>query len=337
MVKLRGEKRFLRIVVSATGLPALRWRLLPPGLYCLNYHRIGDSALCPFDRNSFSCTAEQFDLHLRVLRSRFELINLERLSYYIAHPHRVRAPLALLTFDDGYRDNFTLAFPILQRYSVPAAFFLPTGFIAGQHLPWWDQIAWLLRHCRRPQIRFPGTEEALPLSPASLEASIRRALRLAKTNRKFSFSELLDRLREACGLDPPPPDELRTLFMNWDEVRSLRKAGMDIGSHSHSHEILSHLSIERQRQELGRSREILQAHLGEPVRALAYPVGGLSSYTPETKAVARSVGYELAFNFVPAVNRFPIQDPYAITRLSGDDAPTAASLRLRIAFPGLAA
>lgn len=329
------KKSLLRTLLTAGGLLAWRWRTLPRGLYCFNYHRLGDPSSCLFDRGVFSSTAAHFELHVLTLRERFELVNLERLNYYLANPGVASKPLALITFDDGYRDNYELAFPILRRHQASAVFFLPTGFIGTEKIPWWDRIAWLLRHCRKPSLRLPGAAEALELSPARLEDSIRRALRLAKTHPTLSIEEWLAQLQEACGGIQPPAGDAGRLFLNWEEARAMRQAGMDIGSHSHSHEILARLSPQQQERELRQSKEILEAQLQEPVQALAYPVGGPTSYTPQTQALARAAGYKLAFNFIAGVNRLPLANPYEILRLPVDGNPDPAALRFQAAFPTL--
>lgn len=110
----------------------------------------------------------------------------------------------------------------------------------------------------------------------------------------------------------------RRLFLGWEQIRKMRRAGMEFGSHTKSHEILSHLTAEFQRREIVESKAILERELGEPVDALAYPVGGFRSYTPATQAMVRQAGYRMAFIFEPGINRDLVAQRYELRRMSVD-------------------
>ena len=115
----------------------------------------------------------------------------------------------------------------------------------------------------------------------------------------------------------------------------MRGAGMDIGSHTHTHRILSHLDADSQRDELGQSREILEGMLGEPVTSVAYPVGSPESYGPETCQIAESLGYRVGFNFIAGVNRLPLERPFEVNRFPVFDDPSGSDLKASVAFPRL--
>jgi len=329
------KRATLRKLMERSRLVTLRWRYLPKGLYCFNYHRIGYATSTEFDRGVFSCSPENLERHLIILRERFEIVDLNRMQFYLKHPSAVKRPLALLTFDDGYRDNWQIAFPILRRYETPAVFFIPTSFVGTEKIPWWDELAWLLRKCRKQVLRFPGTTVELRLSPDRLEDSIRLALRLARQGVGSSMEELLFRVAESSGVVRPVLSASDRLFMDWEEVRDLASAGMDIGSHTHSHEMLARLPSDVQTEELKRSKEILEGQLKKYVTVLAYPFGGRNSYTKETQRLARELGYKMAFNYVGGVNRLPILNLFEIGRLAVDGDPDDSGLRWLATWAGL--
>jgi peptidoglycan/xylan/chitin deacetylase (PgdA/CDA1 family) len=105
--------------------------------------------------------------------------------------------------------------------------------------------------------------------------------------------------------------------MNWEEVATMLRGGMAIGSHAHSHEILSRLPAEEQLSELTASKRILEERLGAPVYALSYPVGLPESFSSDTRAAAVAAGYRLAFSFYGGFNRFGAIDPFDFRRQSG--------------------
>ena len=165
-------------ILARTGLTDLYWRMLGRGLYCFNYHRIGDPQDCGFDRGAYSCSAARFREHVVLLKERFEVVDIPRLLEAQAGSPP-KKPLALITFDDGYADNFELAFPILKELGVTAAFFIPTSFIGGSRLPWWDEIAWTLRNATVERIRLKGVAEEFDLSAGRVERTISEILNLS--------------------------------------------------------------------------------------------------------------------------------------------------------------
>jgi peptidoglycan/xylan/chitin deacetylase (PgdA/CDA1 family) len=141
----------------------------------------------------------------------------------------------------------------------------------------------------------------------------------------------LDRLTERCMVEVDSECLGRELFASRAQVRELANSdgGLTIGSHSHSHRKLARLDQETQRNELAGSRQILEAELRHPIKALAYPYGWPGTYTVETKALAEEAGYHLAFSALEGINRFPDFDRYEVKRLGVGSADSATLLRAR--------
>lgn len=313
------------------GLIAARWRMLPRQLYCFNYHRVGDPKLTDFNRNIFSCSAERFEEHVRCLRERFDLLTMDRLCHLLNTQHVGRRPPALITFDDGYVDNYTTAFPILRRYGAPATFFLPTAHIGSSEIPWWEEIHWQLRQAAGRQVWLAGAPGPFEIVPNDGERSIRRVANFVKS-RPIPMSQQMEEVREACGGMRPRPDQGR-LFMDWREVREMQSKGMDFGAHTHTHAVLGHLDVPSQRAELTRSKEILEGVLGRPVQSVAYPVGTRTAYTPDTCAVAAAAGYRIGFNFLRRPNPLPLSNPLDVCRLAVSENARPADLKSMACFP----
>ena len=130
-------------LLSQSGLrfllaKAIQWS----GVLVLNYHRIGSGDESPFDRGLWSADAEEFSDQIRFCKSQLEVITPDDIPRVVANGS---GRYALITFDDGYRDNYEIAFPILKAEGVPATFFIATGFVDTPRLPWWDEIAWMVR------------------------------------------------------------------------------------------------------------------------------------------------------------------------------------------------
>jgi peptidoglycan/xylan/chitin deacetylase (PgdA/CDA1 family) len=323
--------------LTLSGVTELRWRFLRQGLYCFNYHRVGDPKDTLFDRGVFSCTRDNFAAQLDLILERFTLIGLKQLGQLLDGDGSSvgTRPLAMITFDDGYIDNYALAFPALRARRAVATFFLPTSFIGSRQIPWWDEIAWTLRHASVDAISLEGHPCEFRVGPGTAERTVVGVLRLVKSRAGMSLADQVSEIREACR----PAGRIDTvadpLFMTWDQAREMQSAGMDIGSHTHSHPILSHVSSDVQRAELVDSKHMLEAELQAPITAIAYPVGKASSYTAETCRLAEEAGYHCGFDFEPRVNDLPLKSRFAIGRFASDGDRNRQRMKAAIAFPNI--
>lgn len=321
-----------RGVLRRSGILDDIWRGLAPGVYVFNYHRIGDATRTDFDPNVYSCDEPHFAAQVEFIAQRFRVIGIRDLIEGVLDEGRASEPLAMITFDDGYRDNFTGAFPILRSAGVPAAFFIPTGFVGTNQVPWWDEIAWMVRHTTKKSIEIPFTGTRLQLSGVPLNVAIRSLLTAFKRAPGDAAQKVTDLRRVLdCQL---PQSVTENLFVSWDDLAVMRKAGMDIGSHTHSHQILSHLSPSEQLGELSRSKQLLEAHLGEGVDAIAYPVGAVDSFTRETMALTEQCGYKVGFSFINGANLGSDLPRFSMRRIAVEDNASAADLQYSTAFAG---
>lgn len=269
---------------------------MPAGLYVFNYHRIGFPDDTDFDPNVFSATEEQFESQLKTITSRFQIINENDAIALGNSSKELSEPYAMITFDDGYIDNFTKSYPILRAMNVAAIFFITTDFVEGEILPWWDEVAWLIRNTQQSSIKLPGMPAPVTIEPKQVGETIKKVLRYFKDYGDISIADKLAEMRALCD-DVQPSEEDQKLFMNWDQVKQLKLSGMGIGSHTCSHRVLSHLSSEEQKYELAKSKNLIENRIGEDVVSFAYPVGGVDSYSKETIKIAGDCNYRMAFTF----------------------------------------
>lgn len=313
-----------------TGRTAWRWSERPAGLYCFNFHRVGNDDGSAFHPNLYSCTGRRFHEIICFLKNEFTLIGISDVVDMVVNSRRPAERLALITFDDGYIDNFTTAYPVLKAEGVPAVFFVQTDFIDGVEIPWWDRIAWCIWHSSNCELRLPGALTTIAVQGPRSELSIRKVLRAVKDARGSSMEDKVRAIELQTGF--AAPSGAGRLAMTWDHVRRLQQDGMGIGSHTRSHRILAHLSVPEQLLELESSKRILETRSGAEVLALAYPVGGFSSYSEETRVLAMQCGYRVAFNYEHAVNVDPARIPFDLRRLPVEGNPSLEALRRMIAY-----
>ena len=290
---------------------------LPPrdSLLILNYHRIGNPSDDLFDPGLFSATAEEFDEQIAFLKRNVDLVTLEEVLAFVdgTQKEKGRRCRVLITFDDGYLDNYEIAYPILHSHGVQGVFFLVTSMVGSHHVPWWDQISYLIKtgRKRRFSLRYPANLE-FDIDQNGMGESLRAVLKLYKRPENTDPARFIQELAEATQGEDLPPTLRR--FLNWDEAREMSKGGAAIGSHTHSHPVLSQLEPDRQYEELYKSRTILKEQLDISADTIAYPVGNRKAFTDETQRIALELGYRAAFSFYGGANFPGKTSPYDVHR-----------------------
>jgi len=293
-------KQLLKRTLAVTGLYQILWKFIPNGVYVFNYHRIGNKNLCLFDREVYSCTTDAFEEQCLFIKNNFTVISLNKLDDLLKSGEDKNTKYALITFDDGYIDNYSEAFPLLKKHNIPATFYVATDFVSSNLIPWWDEIAFLLRNSQGESYQLPNHQQIFHLTPDTLESVINRIIYEAK---RLVDVTVLDVLKDVRKTFPRAvalfQDTNHELFMNWQQLNEMSLNGMMIGSHTLSHQVLSQLSEDDQKQELGESKHIIEHHLNQATESVVYPVGRMHCYTEETCKFAELAGYHFAFNNEP--------------------------------------
>jgi len=288
-----------------------RWPVVPT---ILMYHRVAQLSVDPWQ---LAVTPLQFDRQMLWLRQHRTPMPLDELVTKLTAGTLVADAVAV-TFDDGYLDNYQVAFPILRSHGVQGVFFLATGLVGSCHVPWWDRIAFLVRtaRSRKFSLDYPATL-SIDLERDGVESSLRAILKLYKRADNSDPHRFIKELEtQSRGEDPPA--EMRR-FLNWDEAIEMQGAGMAIGSHTHSHHVLSQLAPQQQKEELCKSRSILVEKLGAQIDVLAYPVGARTSFDDCTRNAAKEAGYRAAFSFYGGINLPGKTTPYDVNRVAVED------------------
>jgi peptidoglycan/xylan/chitin deacetylase (PgdA/CDA1 family) len=293
-----------------------------PSLLVLTYHRIGNADQCPYDPGTFSATCGELDEQVRFLKRRWHLVGLDEAIEIVEGKSKVKGAAVLLTFDDGYLDNYESAFPILSSHGVQGVFFLPVGYIGSNRIAWWDAIAYIVKHSRRREfeLAYPAVHR-FNIATEGVRPVIARVLGVYKSLDAADGERFIRILEEVCGA--ARPENAERCFMNWEEAEAMLRGGMAIGSHTQSHRILSKLPAEDQFQEMACSKQILEKRLGVPVRSIAYPVGLPDSFTPITRAAAERAQYRVAFSYYGGVNTPGAIERYNVLREPVDNAGVA--------------
>ena len=329
---IAGKQEFLAGVLDRSG--STRWmarRAAWRGLLVLNYHRVGDPVATAFDRGVFSATDDGFADQVRFLSRHFDLVTPGDLDHVLKDGG---GRFVMITFDDGYRDNYEAAFPILRAYGARAVFFVTTGFLDDHRVAWWDEIAWMVRTSERSSLPVGRwTDAAIDLDDPAREGVIHRLLQIYKQLPAEETPAFLDWLADASGTGRIPRTASAAPWMSWDMVREMQAGGMEIGGHTVTHPVLSRLTADLQLTEVRQCKDRIEAEIGQPIKAFSYPVGQPDSFTAETQKIVSESGYRWAFSFYGGLNRRRTMDPLNIARKSVEVETSPEMFRSTVCLP----
>ena len=249
-------------------------------------------------------SAETFRRQMKLVRDHYEAVSLAEAVAVLRGERNDRGSVLALTFDDGYRDFYEQAWPILRELNLPATVFIPTAYIGSGKMLDHDRF---YRFVMRARSR--GLSLRVPLVKARLSEEKVEALcsEVDPLRAYIQFSRLPFALRErslSCLGDfvgDQQEGELNGFrLLDWEMVREMASAGISFGAHTDNHVVLTHEEPETVEREILRSKQVLEEMTGRPARHFAYPTGRYNAAI--IKAVA-SVGFEAAVTTERRLNR----------------------------------
>ena len=314
--KIKGKKTELSRFLNKTGMLNILNNFKGHNLIIFNYHRIYKSELrTSFDETLFGPSIDSFHQQMLWLKEKKAVfLSEDEIIYYQQKGKVVPKRSVLITFDDGYKDNFTLAYPVLHSLHIPAIYFIPAGTIMNRKLHWWDIISLFIKKTQKSLIIIQKVN--LPLASAQeKKKAIFHLLKVMKTKPHSQTQDLLEILSKECEVDFPSHEQQNSELMTWDNIQEVRSNGIAIGSHTVSHRVLATLDEDEQFEELRSSKKLLEDMLHSKVRSFSYPVGDYTTFTEKTKYLTKLAGYDIAFSFKTGVNYQHLADPFDIKRI----------------------
>lgn len=254
----------------------------------LMYHRFSKQ------EDDAATSARAFNEHLRYLTTHYRMVTVSQIVEAIARGENLPPGLAAISIDDGYRDAYEIALPLLRHYRVPATLYVVTDFIDRKTWLWTDKVRYLTHHTDKQWLEVSPDDSIYRFELSDWRSRQQAAAQvnaLLKAQPDSVREEMLSRLAAALAVPMPvePPEEFAPL--NWDEVRELDAAGIEIGSHTVSHPILTRVDDCRLRAEIGESKSRLEAMLNRTVELFCYPNG---DYNPQVMREVERAGYRSA-------------------------------------------
>ena len=286
-------------MISAVGLPRfLHSQFYGNGLSILQYHAVIREPLqfpdwCFLDERAFRS-------QIAYVKRRFHVVTL-REAVELLTVGTTAEPILAITFDDGYQNNYDIAFPILQEYECPATIFLTTRYVNGDDTPWFCRLNIAFELTGERSLLWNGVTYDLS-TPVRKSRANNTLHELVKKHHPYEIDDLVTDICHKLAADdcrstqPGSPYSMLSI----ESIRAMLDSGLvAFGAHTHNHSVLCRLAPQEQQEEILRSLQLVEKFTGQPSRTFSYPNG---SYDQITVELLKSAGVTLAVSTVQGAN-----------------------------------
>lgn len=284
-------KRFLgsarRFMLNRFDSPAL----------VLLYHRV---TRLEWDPHLLAVSPGNFYEQVNYLRKNCALLTIEEFYHILSQRKKFPRKAVVLSFDDGYADNYHEALPILESLQSQALFFITTSNLDSDRELYWDDLERIVmgNHALPPNIEIEHKDGHIQLDLRTQESRKKTyiflcpLLRFAPTDER---TRIMDYLRAMTGLSVAGRPSHRMLSNNELQAFS-RSSSVVIGAHTHNHPSLAVLPYAEQLKEIQLSKEILEALTGNTIPYFSYPYGSKQDYNNNSVKACRELGFKMVFS-----------------------------------------
>jgi peptidoglycan/xylan/chitin deacetylase (PgdA/CDA1 family) len=305
-------------IADRTGVNAL-FRFINRGCAAiLMYHGVCDenfTLLNGYDERHVPIS--HFKQQLEVIRDcGYSFVTLSELVTRLKRGQSV-GRLAVLTFDDGFRNVVRHAYPIMKEYDAKGCFFVVSNFVGNRTLLWTDTVeTWIRAHA--PETLHVEIEGGIVRYPLDTKARVNTAMMDLKSRLRKLPNDVRMRWMAESGMTDTAfieqaPEEFAPA--NWEELQALDPSILEIGSHTQNHPNCDTIRERRELEmEIAGSKQEIETRLGRKIEHFCYPAG---AFNPETIEAVRGAGYVSAVTTIQGFAR-PGTDLFTLSRISGD-------------------
>lgn len=286
----------------------LHWwkRRRGPQVVILNYHE---------------ATGGDLRKHLLYLRRHYRIEHLEDALQELYHPtagkhNKDRRAVLVLTFDDGYFDNYTQCFALARELHIPFTIFIIPGYIESGHRFWWNEAKNIGRFTAAQTVTLE--DQTFHLDQHAEKQALLHMIdtRLRYTPSVATREQFLASAHTVLGVAEAYPEEKDALSITWEEVKEMEQSGwISFGAHTIHHPFLGYLtSYEEVEREVVEGRKVLEERLGHAVRIFAYPGGRPEHIGEHGPQAVRTAGFDWVVTTIGGINT-PQSDPLMLRRI----------------------
>jgi len=259
-----------------------------------------------------------FEQQMHYLKQKFHVVSLSETINYIKGKEKIPDYAVVVTFDDGYQSNFTIAKSVLDKYDIPATVFITTSFIRHDEKTssylWFDQVYNAFLNTKQETV----TVDEIQLGTLTLSTAkekITAAEHVIDRLKVFSTKQKNKLVKDiVLKLNPPQIENPRYKGANWTEIRQAYPR-ISVGAHTVNHEILTRVPLPQAVKEIEASKTVIERSTGLPVAHFAYPNGRSEDFNTAIIDAVKNALYQGAVTTIEGLNR-QYDNVYTLKRIA---------------------
>jgi peptidoglycan/xylan/chitin deacetylase (PgdA/CDA1 family) len=286
----------------------------------LLYHRIVDDSSRYLNKGAaVHHHIKDFKREMAYFKRNFQIVSMDEVASHMRLGEGFKRPSIAITFDDGYLDNYTLAYPVLKKHGVPATIYLTTGLVGTLDGIWTEEIGVAFLETKKDHFHFSALfgDKTIPIKTKEekeqANSEVSEALKVRPDDeRRELMQKLFEELEVSEKFERPFG---KRMMLNWEEVQEMRRDGITIGSHSHTHPILSQMSGDKAKDEILNSKKVVEKNVDIEVKHFSFPNGREEDFSEELRDYCRKIGFESVCSVVYGPYDAAKRDPFALKRV----------------------
>jgi len=285
----------IKTIMFHTGIMALaRRRAKSNTVAILRYHAIVEPEKNYYASPLICLAPDIFEVQVRYLMDHYNVVSLDTVADCIISNKLFPERAVVLTFDDGYRDNY-LAYQILNRYRVTGTFYVTAGCIDSDEPLWLFEVTYLINSTKNLslELNLNGNKIFFPLkSISNKRLCIRKIIEIVKSNNLKTREELRMQLRNQIEDIFDLYRKAKEVMLSWEQLKEMSDNGMEIGAHTLTHLNLPNAEHQDAVQEIRECKKLIEEKTKRPVQHFSFPNGGSYSYYNDSiKKAVKDAGY----------------------------------------------
>jgi peptidoglycan/xylan/chitin deacetylase (PgdA/CDA1 family) len=265
----------------------------------LAYHDIGPQSFF-----NLQVPEKVFRSHMSYLSDAgYNVISLEEAVELLKSKKPVPADTVVITFDDGYRSIYEHVLPAVKKYGMPVTVFLSTGPVEKRGPLFVDALAYAFEKTKKERLDLTpwGLKEYPVVNPGLKERAGLEINDFSKDLKTEERRKLLQFIFEKLDVELDSP-ELKDRMLTWEEVRISKSQGVSFGAHTVSHPSLARISADEAREEIHRSKKMMEERLDSEIRTFAYPYGSAEDVDKKVRDIVSEKGFSCALTLQDGAN-----------------------------------
>jgi len=240
--------------------------------------------------------AGEFEQQVRYISRHYNPVTVSRIALALYEGESLPRNSIAITVDDGYEDFFSIAWPILKKYKVPATFYVTTGFVNGDLWLWPDQLRYLLEQSPEIENRFNFGlfNVQTPVKAAEFEQVFWRINQIMLKADNAEKLQCLDAMASAWQVELPDEPPKGYKAVTWGQLQQMQAEGLEVGGHTKTHPSLARVSLDEAGSEISGCFQALEQNLGKAIRSFCYPNGTPEDFVGAQVELVQRAGFSCA-------------------------------------------